>query len=783
MAKEADSFRKLCVIDRLKVGPVRLNRDRLTAQYELQRGRDRQSTELVYRYEEPVFDPDDVDCLNLGSVIAAQVAVNYGLFCSEIEFAGPYSSHDRRFLREMARNTAREIFVNKFLMPNPFLTTNVSGLPAEKPDEWLRSELIFSGGDRDEKNQYTERTEWNPDKSRHAVLSSGGKDSLLTYGLLNEMGREVHPVFLNESGRHWYTALNAYRHFREHVPGTSRVWTNADRVFSWFLRNMGFIRKDFARIRSDEYPVRLWTVAVFLFGALPVLKKRSIGRLLIGDEFDTTIRPSFRGISHYGALYDQSRYFDNALTRYFARKGYGISQFSILRPMSEMLIQKTLVERYPELQKHQVSCHAAHIDGERALPCGRCEKCRRIVGMLTALDADARACGYSGKQIRDCLEALSSQGIHQEASGSDHMYSLLIKKGFVGEKSGAKKSGRSHPEILKLRFDMEKSPVNSIPVDLRESLYKILLAHAAGAVRRNGRVWLKYDPLSGKSLLVPYRFERADAAGVSSDTDRGDPADQYELGGMTWPEAEERFREIDIALLPVGSTEQHGPHLPLDVDAYDANRLCLEVAAACSLPRPIVLPLVSYGVSYHHEDFAGTISVAPGTLSQYVYEIGMSVSRHGITKLIIVNGHGGNIPALRFAAQMINSDARIFTCVDTGETSDVEIEEIIQTRNDVHAGEIETSTALAFRPGVVKMELARRRVPKFSSEYLEFSSKKGVEWYVRTARISRDGVMGDPTKATVEKGKKIWEIMIRNLVALVEDIKCLTLDEIYQRKY
>jgi len=157
---------------------------------------------------------------------------------------------------------------------------------------------------------------WGGAPSKHAILSSGGKDSLLSYGMLNELGLDVHPVFVNESGRHWYTALNAYRHLRDTHGTTARVWTNSDRVFAWMLRHLPLVRQDFSRVRSDEYPIRLWTVAVFAFGALPVLRKRGIGRLLIGDEYDTTVRPQHRGIPHYGGLFDQSRYFDDELTRY-----------------------------------------------------------------------------------------------------------------------------------------------------------------------------------------------------------------------------------------------------------------------------------------------------------------------------------------------------------------------------------------------------------------------------------------------------------------------------------
>jgi creatinine amidohydrolase/Fe(II)-dependent formamide hydrolase-like protein len=240
---------------------------------------------------------------------------------------------------------------------------------------------------------------------------------------------------------------------------------------------------------------------------------------------------------------------------------------------------------------------------------------------------------------------------------------------------------------------------------------------------------------------------------------------------------------VDVALLPVGSVEQHGPHLPLDTDAFDAEYLARKVAETCRDPKPLVLPLISYGVSYHHDDFSGTMSISPDTLSKMVYEIGMSTARHGVLKLVIINGHGGNSPALHFAAQMINRDAHIFTCVDTGESSDTDIDAMAETPNDVHAGEIETSTSLAIRPGLVRLDAARKFVPEFSSRYLNFSSKRGVGWYAYTARISPTGVLGDPTKATPEKGKRMWDLMIKNLVEFVEDLKGMSLEELYHRRY
>ena len=103
------------------------------------------------------------------------------------------------------------------------------------------------------------------------------------------------------------------------------------------------------------------------------------------------------------------------------------------------------------------------------------------------------------------------------------------------------------------------------------------------------------------------------------------------------------------------------------------------------------------------------------------------------------------------------------------------------TPSDIHAGEIETSTTLATRPELVEMDKARKYVPRFSRRYLDFSSKRSVDWYARTAKLSRSGVMGDPSKASKEKGEQMWAVMIKNLVEFVEHLKSMSLDEIHQR--
>ncbi|MBN1224045.1 MAG: hypothetical protein JXB23_12430 [Candidatus Aminicenantes bacterium] len=499
------SLRSLQVLEKLEVGPVQVKRRQIQSPYTVTQKSGISAFNLTYHFEEDVLDPSDPISVNLASMIMAQVAINYGLFFEEIVFHDTLDAVDQRFIKDMMINTAREIYVVKFLGPNPFLIGDAAALPLEKKDTYLQARLLFprKTSDFPSADKISRSQPWSTDKNRHAVLSSGGKDSLLSFGLLKEIGKNVHPIFINESGRHWYTALNGYRYSAANYPETSKVWTNADRLFAWMLRRFPFVRQDFAQIRSDDYPIRLWTVAVFLFGALPLLKKRGIGRLVIGDEYDSTNRTSYKGITHYNGLYDQSRYFDRAMTRYFFKKGWEVSQFSILRPLSELLIEKTLYERYPILQSNQVSCHAAHIEENRVYPCGKCEKCRRIVGMLKALDGDPTNCGYTKAQIQYCLRELLVKGVHQESAGAQHLFYLLEEKGLF--EKGPKGSG-SHPrpEITKIRFDPKKSPFATTPTDLRKPLFEIYLTHAAGAAKRIAGLWTDFNPLEDPALVSPF---------------------------------------------------------------------------------------------------------------------------------------------------------------------------------------------------------------------------------------------------------------------------------------
>lgn len=480
------SLRSLQCWPRLDVGPAVVTPRRVVIPYRIGAA----STDLVYSYDEDVFDPENPDDVALAHLIGAQVALNYGLFAERVVLHGPFTETSRAFLRDMAENTAREIYCVKLRRKNPFLVgLDVPKVPA---DASFRPNLEFPDA------VAAPARPWNVDPRKVLVLSSGGKDSLLTLGMLEELGVESHAIFANESGRHWYSALNSWRHLSATRPNTARVWTTCDRVFVWAKRQMPFIRPDFQRVRSDDYPIRLWTVAVFLFGTLPLARRRGLGTLLVGDEWDTSQTETLDGIPHYCGLYDQSRWFDDELTAFYRASEFGVTQCSALRSASETIIETALATRYPELFAHQVSCHAAHIQGGRVHPCGRCEKCRRIVGMLLVAGQDPRVCGYTDGDVARSVEALAASGTKHIGEDAAHLAWQLVQGGWISADSPLGSRASAHPETVSLRFDPLRSPPDVLPGWLRAGVHEILRAHAEGAYEQVDGAWTPIQRLPGE---------------------------------------------------------------------------------------------------------------------------------------------------------------------------------------------------------------------------------------------------------------------------------------------
>ncbi|MGE0299565.1 mycofactocin biosynthesis peptidyl-dipeptidase MftE [Pseudonocardia sp.] len=212
-----------------------------------------------------------------------------------------------------------------------------------------------------------------------------------------------------------------------------------------------------------------------------------------------------------------------------------------------------------------------------------------------------------------------------------------------------------------------------------------------------------------------------------------------ELGGAVWPEVGGA-----TLLVPVGSTEQHGPHLPLDTDTRIAVAVASRAAAAAGA---VVTPPVGFTASGEHEGFPGTISIGHDALAAVLVEIGRSACRWA-PRLVFVNGHGGNLPTLPSAVRRLRDEGRDvawFVCGVPG--------------GDAHAGRSETSILLALDPGSVRLDRAEAGATAPLPELLDALRAGGV------VAVSPSGVLGDPTGATAEEGGAMLAAMTSALVA------------------
>lgn len=208
-----------------------------------------------------------------------------------------------------------------------------------------------------------------------------------------------------------------------------------------------------------------------------------------------------------------------------------------------------------------------------------------------------------------------------------------------------------------------------------------------------------------------------------------------ELRNLTWPQAEQLTR--DILIVPLGSIEQHGPHLPLDTDSVIATAIATELSHLKSTSG--LAPTVAYGASGEHRDFTGTLSIGTPALTLLLTELIRDASRYW-RAVLFVNGHGGNSEALNAALVLAKSESR-----------DVAAVGIKGDSTDTHAGYQETSIMLHLDPARVRVD----RLEVGNTEPLHTLLPTMQESGVRA--ISANGVLGDATKASAELGLRLFK--------------------------
>ncbi len=212
-----------------------------------------------------------------------------------------------------------------------------------------------------------------------------------------------------------------------------------------------------------------------------------------------------------------------------------------------------------------------------------------------------------------------------------------------------------------------------------------------------------------------------------------------------------------IVLVPVGSTEQHGPHLPVEVDALLAGEVALRAARRVAARTSIVVtPTVWTGLAEHHMPFGGTFTLDYPTFFALLRCICLSASRHGFRRLFLLNGHGGNMTALDVAVIELSVQLRLPIIAGTyWMLAEKAFAEILETQpNVLHACEAETSMLLALDPKLVDMSLVEGIGAPPGSDFWERFMRAPSRWRPWT-EVTPSGVIGNPAAATAEKGERL----------------------------
>lgn len=243
--------------------------------------------------------------------------------------------------------------------------------------------------------------------------------------------------------------------------------------------------------------------------------------------------------------------------------------------------------------------------------------------------------------------------------------------------------------------------------------------------------------------------------------------DKLNISYMTWPELEGKLGQIKVALVPVGSCEQHGPNTTFATDAARAASYADKLAERCG-NRVIVFPCVTYGLSLHHMDFPGTVTLRVETMMKLLEDIGVSIAKHGIKKILFLNAHGGNFPALEGAVinlkQLHGIDA-YWSAVG----SEISLGGLTGLPKLIgHACEVETSSCLYLCPELVR----ENRVPGIMQDSMlthDSFVKGGAAWSWKND-ASLNGALGDARKATYEIGKEMTEASLEYMEKIVDEI-------------
>ena len=256
-------------------------------------------------------------------------------------------------------------------------------------------------------------------------------------------------------------------------------------------------------------------------------------------------------------------------------------------------------------------------------------------------------------------------------------------------------------------------------------------------------------------------------------------------GDLTSAEFRALDAECTIVLLPVAAVEQHGPHLPVSTDtALNEGMLATLRRMLPSDLRVLVMPIQAYGKSNEHILSPGTVTLPAHQLIEVLTEIGASIARAGLRKVVLINSHGGNSEVLGIVARELRVRHGML-CVATQWRRfglPAGVYGAVDEKYGIHAGDIETSLMLHFRPDLVRMDKAKNSISSAMAMEQEYTHLRpigphGFAWIAPD--LNADGAVGDASSATADKGKVTAEHQVEGFVALLRDMTAFPLSRLH----
>jgi len=244
---------------------------------------------------------------------------------------------------------------------------------------------------------------------------------------------------------------------------------------------------------------------------------------------------------------------------------------------------------------------------------------------------------------------------------------------------------------------------------------------------------------------------------------------KYLIEEMTTEEITESLKVVDTVLVPLGTIEQHGPHLPVGTDVLIPKEIAKWVAEKAKV---LVAPPVYYGNSLSMQEMRGVVTITPEALATLLLDLCKSLAKQGFRKIVFLNGHGGNIQVLNFIGQRarVGTGAKIIR-IDWWVIASEEISKICE-KEVVHADEGETSMMLACRPDLVNMERAVKdeTYDELARKVTGGKPKNMPQVYFPFHVWTKTGVIGDATKATRDKGERILDAVVGNIIEFLSQV-------------